>query len=811
MLISKKWISEFVSLSNEVTDIDLTKRLTNAVVEVENVTNQATEFEHMVLGKIVSISQHPNADRLKICDVNIGTRNVKIVCGGTNVAEGMKVAIALPGARVRWHGEGELIELVKTKIRGEESEGMICAGAEIGKGKPTDADHEIMDLSFVSDVLGTSLANVFHADDIIFEIEHKSITNRPDLFGHYGIAREIAALYRAPLAEYRIPKIHPGKSIHLSVDVEDKTLCPRYMAVAIEGIKVESSPEWLRARLQAGGIHSINNLVDITNYVLLELGQPMHVFDADRIGKEDVKIVVRNSYQKETLLALDDKIYKLDSEKLLITDGKNPIAIAGVMGGKASGVSDKTTRIVFESANFFGASIRKTSQSLLLRSESSTRFEKALDPELCELALARAVELTLKLCPSARVASKVIDTQTAKPKEVVLALSPEFVNERLGSNITASDMKDILTRLGFAVATKGKLFSVTVPSWRATKDISIREDLIEEIARIYGYDQIQSVLPNFGITPPIIDPIRVFVRKANNVLIHGFGGIETYTYAFVSDETLACLGWDVNSHLKLANPLSEEQPYLVQSLIPNLLECVLKNQRVTDAVLLFESDRVFLNNEDGDSTGENGEFLPSQPHLFSVVYTKKGEVEPFWQVKQIALSVLNSCGFIGTICASQTHLPWQHAGRSAQVCVGDVGVGVLAEINPMLAEKFGLDHKTAVLEINLDVLSQIQSSPKTYLSVAMYPSVVRDLAFLVSDRTEYATIESAIKIISSMIVSVGLFDVYRGKGVEMGKKSMAIHVEFRSGEKTLETKEVDKEIEKIKKMLEKDFGGIIRE
>lgn len=811
MLISKKWLSEYISLPDGLSDIDLSERLTNAVVEVEKVLNQAAEFDHMVLGKIISILQHPNADRLKICEVDVGERNVKIVCGGTNIAEGMNVAVALPGARVRWHGEGELIELAKTSIRGEESEGMICAGSEIGKGKSTDKDHEIMDLSEATDQISTPLAKVFHADDVIFEIEHKSITNRPDLFGHYGIAREISALYSIPLREYRSPKIHLGKSIRLFVDVEDKTLCPRYMAVAIEGVKVESSPKWLSNRLESCGIHSINNLVDITNYVLLELGQPMHVFDVDKIGGKDIQINVRNALKNETLLALDDKTYKLDSEKLVITDGKNPIAIAGVMGGKESGVSDKTTRIVFESANFSGTSVRKTSQTLSLRSESSVRFEKELDPELCAQALARAIEITLQLCPNAHVASKIIDTQSSKQKPLVLTVSPEIVNQRLGTEISPNEMKDILSGLGFDVATKAKTFLVTIPSWRSTKDITIPEDVIEEIARIYGYNKISSTLPMFEINPPIKDAILELVRKSSDVLVHEFGATETYTYAFTSGETLSRLGWDTNSHLKLANPLSEERPYLVQSLIPNLLECVVKNQRVEDEVLLFESDRVFLNDSNGDLTGEDGKKLPSQPHFFSVAFAKKSITEPFWHGKQIALAILNHCGFEGMVCSAHSHTQWQHVGRTAQLCVGDVEVGILAEIDPLHSEKFGLDHRTVVLEINLDVLSKIQSEKKTYTSVAMYPSVVRDLAFLIDDKIEYSTIESAIKIISPMIVSVELFDVYRGKGVKAGKKSVAIHVEFRSGEKTLETKEVDVVVDKIKKMLEKDFGGIIRQ
>ena len=810
MLISKKWLSEFVNVGDSVLDKDLASRLTNTTVEVEGLVNQAASFDHMVLGRVVSASVHPNADRLKVCQVDIGSRTVTIVCGGSNVVDGMKVAVALPGSKVRWHGEGEPVELQPTTIRGVASEGMMCAGNEIGMGKPTDAEREILDLSQVQQAPGTPLAVVFSQDDVVFEIEHKSMTNRPDLFGHYGLAREIAALYQVPLAPMNPPPIVPGSSIELSARVKDKQLCSRYMAVALEGVRVEPSPAWLATRLQTCGLKSINNLVDITNYILLELGEPMHVFDADKIGGNTIDILVRGAKKNESLAALDGATYALKPEDLVITDGKKPIAIAGVMGGQESGVSENTTRIVFEAATFSSMSIRKTSQSLGLRSESSARFEKALDPHVCEVALARAVELVIRVCPNARVVSAIVDTQKKQPKPMVIRLSPAFVQARLGVEISVEEMIGVLTRLGCAVTQKGKKLSVIIPSWRATKDISIAEDLVEEIARFYGYDRIPSLLPVFSTTPPKIDRVRELARKASDFVATGFGGTEVFTYAFANPETLTKLGANPEDHIKLANPLSQERPYLVKSLVPNVLECVVKNQRMHDSVVLFEHNRVFLNDYSGVSTGEGSDLLPKQPHLFVVAIAKKGITEPFWNAKQIVCTLMEHLGYSVAVQSVDVHEPWQHAGRHAGMFVSNVRVGTVAEVDPTRAEAFGLDHKTAVAEIDFDLLASIPTEPKAYSPVALFPSVTRDLAFLIAETVEYAKIESTLVSVSSSLSKVELFDVYRGGSIEAGKKSLAIHVEFCAKDRTLQSAEVEAELAKLREVLQTTFGATIR-
>ncbi|NQV90306.1 phenylalanine--tRNA ligase subunit beta [Candidatus Uhrbacteria bacterium] len=805
MLISKKWLQAFVKTPADLTDQDLANRISLSTVEVEHVDDQAVTMNNMVVGVIESVAPHPNADRLRVCQVNVGTSVSQIVCGGSNVVSGMKVAVSLPGSWVRWHGEGELVEIKKTKLRGESSEGMICASSEIGLPQ-TEGDDEIVDLSDLDSPAGTPLAEALERNDVIFEIEHKSLTNRPDLMGHYGMAREIAVLTKSPLISYQPKSIPSGKGMKIQVSVENPDLCPRYMAVAMEGIQVGKSPLWLQQRLEACGVRSINNVVDVSNFVMLELGQPMHAFDADVLGGQ---IVVRLAKPKEKMTALDEKTYQLDPEMLLITNGENPMAIAGVMGGEGSGVSEKTTRIVFESANFSPVSVRKTSTKLGLRSESSARFEKSLDPNLCEIALQRAVELMTELSPGARVASKVIDVYSRPPKPVIVSFSASLVNARLGTQIPAKIMEEILTRLGFLVRTKKDVLEVMIPSWRATKDVEIVEDVIEEIARIYGYDNIVSTLPVFTITPPYVDRVRMLARGARAALV-SVGATEAYLYAFVRPETLESLGESLDAHSKLANPLAADRPYLVRSLVPNLLETVIKNQRSFDQVRLFQSERVFRKEEKGEEMGEGSELLPAQPRMVTGVYSEKGNDQPFWEAKLMLDKMMKILGFEYKLVPSTHPAPWQHSVRQAEILIGGTVVGFVTEVDPQRAERLGLDHRVGTFEVNLQVLADLPEPMVKYEPVLVHPASERDLAFIVDERVLYGLIENRVQQISSLLKEIQLFDVYRGKGVEEGKKSLAMRFTFRAFDRTLESKEVDEEIQKVRQVLEKEFGATMR-
>jgi len=826
MLISKKWLSEFVKLPSGVSDLDLAKTLTLSTVEVEKVIDQAAAMDKMVLGLVVACATHPNADRLKICSVDVGDRMIQVVCGGTNVAQGMKVAVALAGSKVKWHGEGDLIELSNTKIRGEKSEGMICAGIEIGIEKSGEGEHEIMDLSSVDAAPGTPLAKALGRDDVTFEIEHKSLTNRPDLMGHFGMAREVAALYRVALqprvtAEAPTPSPAVGRdpangsgnspsgrgrdTVDLTVSIADPALCPRYRAVALDGIVVAPSPAWLRARLSSCGVRSINNVVDVTNFVMLELGQPMHAFDADKIGGDKIEIVVRGA-KGEKVACLDDATYAVDEGALLITDGTNPIAIAGVMGGKESAVTNATTRIVFESANFSPVSVRKTSTRLALRSESSARFEKSLDPDQCTAALDRAVALLVELCPTARVASSVVDEYPNPPKPVVVELSPAQVSGLLGAEISSGDIVDILGRLGFSMTpfepstlSAFEPLSITIPSWRATKDVQIKEDVIEEVARIYGYDRIPSSLPTFSITPPPQDPVRLFARAMRKTLSVGLGATEVYRYAYVSPETIAKLGFVAADHVKLANPLAADRPYLAQSLLPNLFETVADNHRASSTVSVFEIDRVFF------GVGED-----QQPYHLAVAHSAVGDEKPFATVRENVRVLLSSAGLDVSFGPVTNPGSWMHPGRSADILVGGKKFGIVAESSPEASQSLGIDRRVAVAEMNLSMLAGVVATPRTFSPIPTFPSATRDLAFVVADRVAYADVETALRGEAKLLVSVDLFDVYRGKGVEDGKKSVAIHLSFAAADRTLSSEEVEREVSAIVAVLSERFDATMR-
>ena len=411
MLVSQNWIEQFTTIPNDITPEKLGEDLTLHVVEVEDVIDEAKFLDKIFVGRVASVQKHPNADKLNICTVEFGEAHpAQVVCGGSNVTEGMLCAFGALGAKVRWHGEGDLIELKKAKIRDAESYGMICASDEIGLGEmfPKGDEKGILDLSDMNLEVGKPLAEALGLEDVVFDIDNKSMTHRPDLWGQYGMAREVAAMYGQALKKYEPPKI--GKkngNWKLEIDAQDKEACPRYMGLVVEGIEVGESPEWLKKRLMAVGVQSINNVVDVTNYVMLELGQPMHAFDASQIakGKEQVAITVRKAEAGEQFVSLDDKEFVLTTEDLVIATDDRVIALAGVKGSNNSGVTDETTTIVLESANFDAVTVRRTSMRHGLRTDASTRFEKALDPHTAELAMRRAVELLKQVCPNATLSS----------------------------------------------------------------------------------------------------------------------------------------------------------------------------------------------------------------------------------------------------------------------------------------------------------------------------------------------------------------------------------------------------------------------
>jgi phenylalanyl-tRNA synthetase beta chain len=812
MLISYNWLKQYVNLP-AVSAKELAEKLKATTVEVENLQDQGELLREVVVGKVVSVSKHPNADKLKLCKVDVGSEELQIVCGGSNVVEGMLVAVAKVGAKVQWHGEGELVELKPTKIRGEDSFGMICASTEIGLGElfPLKDEKEILDLTDKNFKVGLSLAEVLGLNDVVLEIDNKSLSHRGDLWGHYGMAREVSVLYNRDLDNYKTKKISSGKDFKLEVEVADAKLCPRYMAVAMSGIQVGPSPVWLQEKLMTLGHHPINNIVDITNYIMLDLGQPMHAFDRDKVQD---KIIVRQADAGEKITALDQNEYILSENDLVIADSKKSLAIAGVMGGLESAIGNNTTSIIFESANFNPISVRKTSTHLGLRSDSSVRFEKSLDPHMCELALQKAVELVLQCCPQAKVVSRVIDENNFYLPVGPIEIPVNIFEKKLGVQIPVKDILNILQHLGFEIKTKKNHWLIKIPTWRATKDVSIAEDIVEEVARFYGFNNIVSAVPSFPINPPPKNILRSLERKLGEVLVRELGYTEVYNYSFVSDHQILKMGDDLSKYLELDNPLSKERPYIRRSLLPNLLENVKNNTEKYPEIKIFEIGKVFSVKESGLRADSNGNgLLPKQDTWLAAVYVNKKEETPFWQVRRALENIFFQLQINWQVLSPDMIQPWEHPTRLALVDSGGETVGVICEINPLVAQKLGIEQRVGVVQLNLSILSSIiekQAVRSNYKPASIFPEAVRDLAFLVKKEVSHTQILKELQKTDALLKNIELFDVYEGKNIFAGCKSMAYRLTYADSSRTLTTVEVDTAVDKAKQALEKKFDVEIR-
>ena len=628
--------------------------------------------------------------------------------------------------------------------------------------------------------------------NVVFEVDNKSITHRADLWSHYGLARDISAFLNTkfkPIKSPPPPFIKGGYTIN--VKVEDFKLCPRYMAVGLTGIKVADSPEWLKARLLATGMRPINNIVDVTNHVMLELGQPLHAFDKNFIDK----IIVRRARRGEVIETLDSVKRKLEPDMLVIANQTKPVAVAGVMGGASSEISQETTAIIIESANFNFASVRITAQKLALRTESSIRFEKGLDPNLAELGLTRAVELILKICPTARLAGNLADEKKFKLAPAPIDFDLAWLNQRIGVEFSAKPVKRILERLGFGVKEKDGKFSVTIPSWRAGRDISLAEDVMEEVARIYGYNNIAPVMPKAAVAAWFLNQEKILERKIKNILSSGARLTEVYNYSFLSREQLEKLKLEVNQTIKLANPLSKELALLRPSLIPGLLENIKSNQANEERISLYEIGGIFLDRE-----GENN--LPFQEKRLGLVLAAAEGHDLFRELKGVIEYLLKSLDL---------PVVFEPAGSGADIFVGGKKIGQAMELEKGLARSLGIKKQVVMAEISLPTLfSLVKNQPaKAYREPPKYPAAVRDLAFVVNEKILYNNIVKLIKNFSNLIVQAELFDVYQGDKLGTGKKNLAFHIIYQAN-RTLTSQEVDELQEKLIKHLEKELGAKIR-
>jgi len=800
MKVSLNWLKEYVDFNISVEE--LVEKLNLSGTAVESVRYLGKGLENIVVGQIKKIESHPNADKLVVCDVDVGTEELTIVCGAKNMKEGDKVPVALVGV-VLPSG----MEIKKTKLRGVESYGMMCSAIELNLGE--DASGLMILESNLK--IGEEFSKALDLEDVVLELE---ITpNRPDCLGVIGIAREIAAItgeeLKKPLIE--IKETAESAKDFAGVEIMDADLCPRYVARIVKNVKIGPSPKWLQQRLKTVGLRPINNVVDITNYVMWETSQPLHAFDYEKL--KDGKIIVRRAKEGETIVTLDDVERQLSESVLVITDLSGPVALAGVMGGTTTEVSDDTTTILLESAHFKPSNIMRTSRGLSLISESSLRFERGIDPNGVVFAADRAAQLMAELA-GGKVLKGVIDVYPKIINPRTLKLRVNRVNRILGTDLSVGEMDKILESLGLDISkSENATLSVLVPTFRP--DLEREIDLIEEIARVYGYNRIQSTLPeSSGKQGGLSFSQRVEKRIKSSLIASGFW--ETINYSFIAPNLFEKIRLN-NKHplascIVLKNPLSEDQSVLRTTLIPGLLDVVKRNvNRDIYNVSIFEMGRVFR--------PVSGEELPDEPLMVAGAatgswredqwYGKEQSID-FFDIKGALENLLNDLGVEEWFLQRALH-PTFHPGKCAEVFVNNEVAGILGEIHPEVNSAYGFPNKVVVFELFVDTLVSHARLLTRFEGIPRYPGTSLDISLIVDDNVSNEQIIKVIRTVGSKLLKeVRLFDLYKGEKIPKGKKSLAYSLIYRASDRTLTDEEVMKVQGRVIAALEKNLGAEIR-
>ncbi len=800
MKVSLNWLRDYVDITTSVEE--LAERLTMAGLEVGEIQVTGGDWNNVVVGQIVSIDTHPNADRLRLATVDLRDRQLTVVCGAPNLHVGDKVVFAGVGAKLRDGHSGEVIQLKSAKIRGVVSDGMICSEKELGI---SDNHEGIMVLSPEAPV-GTPLPE--YLGDTILDLD---ITpNRPDCLSVIGIAREIAALTGGRL---HIPGIQYDERENAvdsfaSVEIAEPDLCPRYCASVLTGIQIGPSPQWLQQRLLASGMRPISNIVDVTNYVMLEYGQPLHAFDCNEVDNR--QIIVRRGGDGEIVTTLDGVERTLHRDILVIADKARAIAVAGIMGGAATEITSDTTTVLLESANFNQAVIHEGSISLKLSSEASLRFEKGLSRDLPMVALKRATQMMLELT-GAKAAKGIIDIYPGKREEEPIVLSSSEVKRLVGIEMGIDDIIKALECFGFVCrpSESPMKIMVDIPWWRT--DISCDADLIEEVARIYGYDNIPTTTLSAQLPIRESIPILPFKQKVRDILV-GCGFQEVITYSLTSMEIMRMLSPELRligpQPAKVANPMSREQEYLRTTLRAGLLSVIARNQRYQQkGVRVFELGRVFIPRK-RDLPYEKEVLCAMIGGLQRELFWRREE-EPidFFIAKGVAETLLSRIGLVASFLPADDES--LYPGRTASMTIGNEVVGVVGELHPKVLNAFELTEATYLIEFDIEKLMSLVSGDYKYKTISRYPSIVRDLALLVDKQITYQQVYAIIRD-SPLITHVGLFDLYFGKQVPAGKKSLAFRITYQSESHTLVDEEVDEVQRHILDRLAKELGATLR-
>lgn len=793
MLVPLKWLNEYVKI-DDIDSQEFADAMTMSGSKVEEVIESGREISNVVTGRIIRIEKHPNAEKLVICQVDVGKETIQIVTGADNVREGHIVPVALHGSTLPGG-----VRIKRGKLRGVESNGMLCSAAELGLENVPNAADGIYILPEDTGI-GLDIKDVLKLNSVIVDFEITS--NRPDCLSMTGMAREAAVTFNRSLNIHSINVREGNGDVrdYIDVEIKAKDLCRRYAGRVVRNVKIAESPEWMKERLSEAGVRPINNIVDITNYVMLEYGQPLHAFDYDKISGK--RIIVRRAEEGEKLVTLDGKERILDSSMLVIADAKKALVVAGVMGGEDSEITDNTTTIFFESANFNGTSVRLASKKLGLRTESSSRFEKGIDPNIALDALNRAAELVVEL-GAGEVVGGIIDRYEDKLEPWTIDISPERINRFLGTNVSADEMEAILKRLGITVLRNGGMKAV-IPTFRA--DLELEEDIAEEIARIYGYNNIESTM----IKGDTLQGGRTREQKIQDIakeLFTGAGLYEAITYSIVSPGDFDKINIPVDSSMRrvvrIMNPLGEDLSIMRTTLIPSMLEVISRNySKKTESAGFYEMGRVYLPLENETSK------LPEEKNR--LIIGLYGGFD-FYDIKGYVELLLEGLGIRKYEFVRETDNPTFHPGRTAKLMIRKKDVGVLGEIHPDVLERYDIPVGTYVCELDFDEIVAMADLDKHFKNLPKYPAVERDMALLIDKNVMVSEIEHIIRQKGgNLIENTKLFDVYEGKQIPEGKKSVAYSIVYRAEDRTLKDEEVNRVHNSIINELESKLGAQLR-
>ncbi len=794
MKINRKWINEeFVDLS-AISDKEYVEKLTIFGQKVETYERMDAEIKNVVVGKVLSIVRHENSDHMWICQIDVGQQEpVQIVTGAQNVKQGDLVPAALHNS---WLPGG--IHITKGKLRGEKSNGMLCSLKELGLtlGDFPDAIEDGIWIISEDCKPGDDINKVIGNDDTVVDFEITN--NRPDCYSIIGLARESAAAFGKPMRHHEpvVKGSNAGTMYELlDVEVPADALCNRYSARMVANVKIGPSPKWLRQRLRANGVRPINNIVDITNYVMLEYGQPMHAFDYRYVSSG--KIIVREAVEGETLTTLDGNVRQLKPGMLVIADENKPIGLAGIMGGENSEILPDTTTVVFESANFNGTSIRQTALALGMRTESSGKFEKNLDPMMTVPAVNRACEL-VELLACGDVMDGTIDIINYVPEAKTVKLEPEKINALLGTDIPKADMVKYLANLEIPV--NGD--DIQVPSWRP--DLNLMADIAEEVGRSYGYNEIPTTAFK-NATKGGYSPKMKLESKAG-AACRALGFSEIITYSFVSpaifDQIRLPKDSALRNTLRIQNPLGEDTSVMRTTAVPSMLDILSRNNAYHNkSAKLYELAKVYL--------PVAGEVLPAEPKI--LMLGTYGAKESFFTIKGELEAVLRALRIRKAVYTAVTDNPTYHPGRCAKVTIDGQDVGFIGQIHPVVAKNFNMDAEVYCAEINFDMLFTLQLEEPTYSPLPKYPSVNRDIALVCDEAVTVGQAEETIYAAAGKLLrNVKLFDVYRGAGIAEGKKSLAFSLELRADDRTLTDEDSEGVISRVLSALNDKLGAVLR-